>query len=52
MSVTIAKWLSPNGRYIQELGIEPDIFIEITDADYENALDPQLDKAIEILSKP
>ncbi len=47
--VTIAKWYTPNNRTIHEIGLTPDVIVEMTDADYENDLDPQLDKAVEIL---
>jgi carboxyl-terminal processing protease len=50
--VTIARWLTPKGRTIHELGVEPDIEVEFTEEDFLNELDPQLDKAIEILIKP
>ena len=50
--VTIARWLTPNGRTIHELGIEPDIEIEFTEEDFLNEIDPQLDKAIELLISP
>jgi len=47
--VTIAKWLTPKGVNIHGNGIEPDIKVEITDDNYKNNQDPQLDKAIELL---
>ena len=47
--VTIARWLTPNGRQIHEVGLEPDHIVEMTDEDYAQERDPQLDKAIEIL---
>ncbi len=47
--VTIAKWLTPNERTIHEIGLTPDVIVEMTDEDYQNELDPQLDKAIEVL---
>jgi carboxyl-terminal processing protease len=50
--VTIARWLTPKGRTIHELGIEPDIEVDYTEEDFLNELDPQLDKAIEILINP
>jgi carboxyl-terminal processing protease len=50
--VTVARWLTPNGRTIHELGVEPDIIIELSEEDFLNDLDPQLDKAIEILTTP
>ncbi|NLG96756.1 MAG: S41 family peptidase [Chloroflexi bacterium] len=49
--VTIARWLTPKGRQIHEVGLEPDIIVELTEEDYEAGRDPQLEKAIEILSK-
>ncbi len=47
--VTIAKWYTPNNRTIHEIGLTPDVVVEMTDEDYENDRDPQLDKAVEIL---
>jgi carboxyl-terminal processing protease len=47
--VTIAKWLTPNEREIDGIGVEPDFIVEMTEEDYENDLDPQLDKAIDVL---
>ena len=50
--VTSARWLTPNGRTIHELGVEPDVIIELTEEDFEAERDPQLDKAIELLTNP
>jgi carboxyl-terminal processing protease len=47
--VTIAKWLTPNGRLIHELGLNPDVYVSMTEEDYNNDRDPQLDAAIETL---
>lgn len=47
--VTIAKWLTPNERLIQDVGLTPDYIVEMTDEDYANDRDPQLDKAVEVL---
>jgi len=47
--VTIAKWLTPNERTIQDTGLTPDVEVEITTEDFQAAVDPQLDKAIEVL---
>lgn len=47
--VTIAKWLTPNERTIQDIGLTPNHIVEMTDEDYENDRDPQLDKAVEVL---
>ena len=49
LKVTVAKWLTPKGESISDHGLVPDIEIEITDKDYQDDKDPQLDKALEIL---
>ena len=50
LKITIAKWLTPKGELIADKGLKPDFEVEITDLDYEEEKDPQLDKAIEILN--
>ncbi len=47
--VTIARWLTPDKRQIHEEGLIPKYPVEFTEEDYEAELDPQLDKAIEVL---
>lgn len=49
--VTIARWLTPNERHIQDEGLTPDFLVEITDEDIEAERDPQLEKALELLSR-
>ena len=49
LKITIAHWLTPKGDLISEKGLEPDIKIELSEEDYEKELDPQIDKAIEII---
>ncbi len=51
VKITVAKWLTPKGNQINEKGINPDIKIDLTDDDYENNRDPQLDEALKILNK-
>lgn len=46
--ITTAKWLTPSKVWVHDKGLEPDIYIERTDDDWEKDLDPQLDKAIEL----
>ena len=48
--VTIAKWLTPKERTISHIGLTPDYVVEMTDEDYTNDRDPQLDKAVEVLT--
>ena len=60
VAVTIAKYLTPSGRDINELGIEPDYIVELSeeqrdelteDRDKVGTLeDPQYAKAMEVLS--
>ena len=52
LRITIARWLTPLERAIHGEGLEPDYFVELTQADADAELDPQLDKAIEILTNP
>jgi carboxyl-terminal processing protease len=47
--VTIAKWLTPNKRAIDHVGLTPDIIVEMTEEDYTAKRDPQLDAAVETL---
>jgi carboxyl-terminal processing protease len=48
--VTIARWYTPNDRLIQEQGLEPDVEVVLDEEDLEEGQDPQLEKAIELLS--
>jgi carboxyl-terminal processing protease len=50
LKISVAKWLTPAGDYINEKGIEPNIIVEISKEDYENEIDPQMNKAIELLN--
>lgn len=50
LKVTVAEWLTPNGRAINDIGIEPDVSVSITEEDIHAQRDPQLDKAIELLT--
>jgi carboxyl-terminal processing protease len=47
--VTIARWLTPLERQINEVGLAPDVEVEFTEEDFNAGIDPQLDKAIELL---
>ncbi|MBI2484119.1 S41 family peptidase [Candidatus Uhrbacteria bacterium] len=51
IKLTIAKWLTPNGRTIDEQGITPDVEVELAKEDFESNRDPQLKKAIDILQE-
>jgi carboxyl-terminal processing protease len=47
--ITIARWLTPDGRQIDKVGLEPDVKAEITEDDNQNNFDSQLEKALEVL---
>lgn len=49
VKLTVARWLTPNGRTIDKQGILPDHEVDLSIEDYENELDPQLDKAKELI---
>lgn len=49
--ITVARWLTPKERQINEIGLKPDVEIPLTEDDLKAGRDPQLDKAIEILTK-
>jgi len=51
LKVTVAKWMTPGGDYIDNKGISPDIELELSREDINNNLDPQLDKAVELILK-
>ncbi len=50
LKVTVARWLTPNGVNINKDGIKPDVEVDLTEDDYKNGRDPQLEKALELLS--
>lgn len=49
LKVTVAEWLTPKDRVINEKGIDPDFVVEFSTEDFNKDLDPQLDKAKELL---
>lgn len=51
LKVTIAKWLTPKGHSISKLGITPEYVVPLTEEDFKAKKDPQMDKAVELLSK-
>jgi carboxyl-terminal processing protease len=50
--VTVARWLTPNGRQIDHMGLTPDVEVMMTRADIEAGRDPQLTQAVELLLHP
>jgi carboxyl-terminal processing protease len=51
LRVTIARWLTPNGEYIMEKGLDPNIDVDLSEEDYNNDRDPQMDKAMSALKE-
>ncbi|HEY4510287.1 MAG TPA: S41 family peptidase, partial [Candidatus Paceibacterota bacterium] len=56
LKITVARWLTPNGVSISKDGLSPDYEVKFPkekdkDKGEKEALDPQMDKAIELLSK-
>jgi len=51
LKVTIAKWFTPKGKSISEVGIKPDVIVEYKKDEIKNNKDPQLMKAVEIVTK-
>lgn len=49
--ITTAKWLTPNGHDLAKEGVKPDIDVDRSPEDMKEEIDPQLDAALELLSK-
>jgi carboxyl-terminal processing protease len=50
LKVTVAHWLTPNGTSISLKGLDPDIKVPYTAKDAEAKRDPQMDKAVSVLT--
>ncbi|MEK7447188.1 MAG: S41 family peptidase [Patescibacteria group bacterium] len=49
LKVTVAHWYTPKGVNISKEGLMPDIEVKLSDDDFSNSRDPQMDKAMELL---
>lgn len=49
VKITVARWLTPKGDQINEVGIPPTDEVKLTKEDFDAGRDPQMDKALEIL---
>jgi carboxyl-terminal processing protease len=49
LKITVAHWLTPARKMINEIGLSPDIEVKITEEEYNDNKDPQLDRAIQEL---
>jgi carboxyl-terminal processing protease len=46
LHVTVAEWLTPNGRQITGQGLQPEVVVDLSSDDAANGRDPQLERAI------
>jgi carboxyl-terminal processing protease len=46
--LTIARWLTPDKRWIHETGLQPDVLVDVP-AEVPAGADPTLDRALEVL---
>lgn len=51
VKLTVAKWLTPKSNAIDQVGITPDVVVEMTPDDYDENRDPQLDKVLEMIKE-
>ena len=50
LKITVAKWMTPAGEAINEKGLAPQVEIKMTEVDVNKNLDPQMNKAVELLN--
>ncbi len=51
LKLTIARWIMPNGKSLNDGGLTPDIVVEMKKEDLEAKRDPQLDRAIKFMKE-
>ena len=51
IKVTVAKWITPGGKNLNKDGLEPDIVVKPTDEQISKGEDPQMNKALEEVTK-
>lgn len=51
LKVTVARWITPDGHWIMGNGITPDIAVPYATGDTAPKSDPQMDRAIQFLTK-
>jgi carboxyl-terminal processing protease len=49
--ITVAQWMTPNGTNVTHVGLKPDVEVKMTEEDIKANRDPQLDKAVELLTQ-
>ena len=51
IKITVAHWVLPSGKILEGNGLVPDIEVKITEEDFKNERDPQLERAIQEVKK-
>jgi len=51
VKLTVAKWITPNGKNLNKDGLEPDITVKISEENIAASKDPQMEKALEEVFK-
>lgn len=49
LQITEQRFVTPSGAQLDNVGVTPDVQVEMTDEDLENDRDPQLAKALEVI---
>jgi carboxyl-terminal processing protease len=50
LKVTVARWLTPKGFNLSHDGLDPDYIVTTTDKDVASQVDPQMNKAVQLLN--
>jgi len=50
LKVTITRWFTPKGNNITKSGIKPNISVDLTQKNFDNTRDPQLERALKELA--
>jgi carboxyl-terminal processing protease len=51
LRITVAHWFTPKGRDISKEGLTPDVEVALTAEDYSAGRDPQLERALQLLTE-
>jgi carboxyl-terminal processing protease len=50
LKITIARWVTPDGHWIMDNGVTPDIVATVTKEDIDAGRDPQVERAVQFLT--
>lgn len=51
VKVTVARWITPNGKNLNKEGLKPDMEVKMAEEDYEQGKDPQMEAALQEILK-